>query len=65
MIMSRFLQSRSYIGCQCGVLKVRYSFGLELRDKGRHGFILPANQIIPTGVETFAAFKAMAAAIKL
>lgn len=48
-----------------GVLKVRYSFGLELRDKGRHGFILPANQIIPTGVETFAAFKAMAAAIKL
>ena len=48
-----------------GVLKVRYSFGLELRDKGRHGFILPAKQIIPTGVETFAAFKAMAAAIKL
>merc|ERR1712168_1041245 len=39
-------------------LGVKYSYGLELRDKGRYGFLLPASQIIPTGEETFAAIKA-------
>lgn len=48
-----------------GVLGVKYSYALELRDKGRYGFILPANQIIPTGHETFAAMKAMANAMKM
>jgi hypothetical protein len=48
-----------------GVLGVKYSYALELRDKGRHGFLLPANQIIPTGHETFAAMKAMADAMKM
>lgn len=48
-----------------GVLGVKYSFALELRDKGQYGFALPANQIIPTGMETFAAIKAMGAALKL
>eukprot|EP00002_Diphylleia_rotans_P028285 TRINITY_DN570_c0_g1_i1.p2 TRINITY_DN570_c0_g1~~TRINITY_DN570_c0_g1_i1.p2 ORF type:complete len:431 (-),score=83.36 TRINITY_DN570_c0_g1_i1:84-1376(-) len=36
------------------------SFGVELRDTGRYGFLLPANQIIPSGIETFEAAKAMA-----
>ncbi|CAH1782295.1 unnamed protein product [Owenia fusiformis] len=31
-----------------------YSFGIELRDSGRHGFLLPADQIIPTGEEIWA-----------
>lgn len=48
-----------------GVLGVRYAFALELRDRGRYGFALPANQIMPTGMETFAAIKAMAKALKL
>ncbi|XP_058960443.1 carboxypeptidase B [Pocillopora verrucosa] len=48
-----------------GILGVRYSFALELRDKGQYGFLLPANQIIPTGLETFAAIKAMGAALKI
>ncbi|CAB3980440.1 carboxypeptidase B-like [Paramuricea clavata] len=48
-----------------GFLGLKYSYGLELRDKGRYGFLLPANQIIPTGVETFAAMKAMAQAMKM
>ena len=48
-----------------GVLGLKYSYALELRDKGRYGFMLPANQIIPTGVETFAAIKAMAQAMRL
>lgn len=48
-----------------GVLGVRYAFALELRDQGRYGFLLPANQIMPTGRETFAAIKAMAKELKL
>ena len=47
-----------------GVLGVRYAFALELRDTGRYGFMLPANQIMPTGIETFAAIKAMGAALR-
>lgn len=47
------------------VLGVRYAFALELRDQGRYGFALPANQIMPTGMETFAAIKAMAAALQI
>jgi hypothetical protein len=30
-----------------GVLKARFAYTVELRDTGRHGFVLPANQIIP------------------
>ena len=44
---------------------MRYAFALELRDTGRYGFLLPANQIIPTGIETFAAVKAMGLAIEI
>jgi len=42
---------------------IKYSFGLELRDRGRKGFLLPANQIQPTVVETWAGLTAMATAI--
>ncbi|XP_068714990.1 carboxypeptidase B-like [Montipora foliosa] len=48
-----------------GVLGLKYAFALELRDTGRYGFLLPANQIMPTGMETFAGIKAMAQALKL
>ena len=44
----------------CGIL---YSFGVELRDTGKYGFLLPEDQIIPTGEETLAAVKVMAHAI--
>jgi len=33
----------------------RWTYTLELRDKGDHGFILPADQIIPTCQETWPA----------
>jgi len=46
-------------------LGVTYSYGLELRDTGRYGFMLPANQIIPTGIETFAAIKTMVAEMRI
>lgn len=35
-----------------GVYHKRLSFTYELRDQGRYGFVLPPEQIIPTGEET-------------
>lgn len=34
---------------------IKYSYTFELRDTGRYGFILPANQIVPTAQETWLA----------
>jgi len=39
--------------------KVVYSYGVELRDTGTYGFLLPANQIRPQGEEIWAAVIAM------
>ncbi|XP_014847422.1 PREDICTED: carboxypeptidase A2-like [Poecilia mexicana] len=36
---------------------IKYSFAFELRDTGWYGFILPADQIIPTASETWLALK--------
>ncbi|NWS77549.1 CBPA2 Carboxypeptidase, partial [Crotophaga sulcirostris] len=36
---------------------IKYSFAFELRDTGRYGFLLPANQIIPTAEETWMGLK--------
>jgi hypothetical protein len=33
-------------------LDVPYTFEWELRDEGRYGFLLPADQIVPTSLET-------------
>ncbi|XP_037308350.1 carboxypeptidase A4 [Pungitius pungitius] len=38
-------------------LGIKYSFAFELRDTGRYGFILPANQIVPTASETWLGLK--------
>ncbi|KAF8983125.1 Carboxypeptidase A4 [Entomortierella lignicola] len=35
---------------------VKYSYAVELRDTGRHGFLLPEDEILPSGEETFAGF---------
>jgi len=43
-----------------GVAKVLYSYGVELRDTGEYGFLLPPDQIVPSGVETYAALKVWA-----
>ena len=42
---------------------VQYPFAVELRDTGRFGFMLPANQIVPSGEETMAGLVAMLSAI--
>ena len=39
---------------------IKYSFGLELRDTGRHAFLLPQDQIQDTVAETWAGLTAMA-----
>jgi len=39
---------------------VLYSYGVELRDTGNYGFLLPASQIVPSGQETYAALKTWA-----
>lgn len=39
------------------VSKIKYSFTAELRDTGANGFVLPANQILPSGIESWAAIR--------
>merc|ERR1711998_205632 len=43
-----------------GKSNMLFSYGVELRDTGKHGFTLPADQIIPSGEETFEAVKTLA-----
>ncbi|XP_063874982.1 carboxypeptidase B-like [Scylla paramamosain] len=43
---------------------IQYAFALELRDTGNYGFLLPPDQILPTGEETFAGIVAAIDAAK-
>ena len=49
--------SADFVYGTCGAI---YSYGVELRDTGSDGFLLPADQITPSGEETFAAIKSLA-----
>ncbi|PHH62611.1 hypothetical protein CDD81_6845 [Ophiocordyceps australis] len=46
------------------VVKGDYVFTSELRDRGRFGFVLPPDQIIPSGQEAFAGVKYLLANMK-
>lgn len=46
-----------------GVAGIKYSYTVELPDRGLYGFMLPASFIVPTGQETFAAFQELAKAV--
>ncbi|KAJ9148825.1 Zinc carboxypeptidase [Coniochaeta hoffmannii] len=39
------------------VVKSDYTFTSELRDTGNYGFVLPANQIVPSGEEAYAGMR--------
>ena len=47
-----------------GALGVKYSYALELRDTGRYGFQLPAEQIVESIEETYAGFLDVFAAVR-
>ncbi|XP_078679038.1 uncharacterized protein LOC144914754 [Branchiostoma floridae x Branchiostoma belcheri] len=44
---------------------VKYSFAIELRDEGRYGFVLPADQIRPSAEEFFAGLMVLASQVQL
>ena len=46
-----------------GIAGIKYTYTIELRDRGYYGFILPVQYIIPTGREALAAVKTIAAEI--
>lgn len=48
-----------------GHLNVKYTFSVELRDKGKDGFLLPKQMIEPTAREAFEGVKAMILNIEL
>jgi len=43
-----------------GELGVKYSYVVELRDTGRFAFLLPEDQILPTGEEMLEGLKTIA-----
>jgi len=43
-----------------GAAGIKFAYCYELRDTGKRGFVLPADQIVPSGEETFAAVQSMA-----
>ncbi|KAG0040223.1 Carboxypeptidase A4 [Podila clonocystis] len=44
---------------------VKYSYGIELRDTGRYGFLLPESEILPSSEETMAAVVSLASFIRI
>jgi len=44
-------------------LGIIYSFLIELRDRGNHGFVLPIEEILPTAIETMNGIRALINAI--
>lgn len=44
------------------IARIKYSYTIELNDKGRYGFILPASYIIPVATESLAGLRQLAQA---
>ncbi|XP_065336580.1 carboxypeptidase B-like [Cloeon dipterum] len=40
-----------------GGSRIKYTYTIQLRDRGQYGFLLPASSIVPTGKEAFAAIQ--------
>ena len=54
-----YIASGGSLDWALGVAEIPYSIGMELRDTGTYGFLLPPDQIIPTGEETWAFHKSV------
>lgn len=46
-----------------GKAGIKYSYTIELPDKGIYGFLLPADKIVPTGKELFTGVKSIVKSI--
>ncbi|XP_058445495.1 carboxypeptidase B-like [Malaya genurostris] len=46
-----------------GAMNIKYAYTVELRDSGRHGFVLPASEIQPTGEESLLFIDSIANAV--
>lgn len=46
------------------ILKMKYTYTIELKDTGKYGFVLPAHYIIPTAKEALAAVMVVTEACK-
>jgi len=55
-----YMTTGSSVDFAYGNLDIKYSYTVELRDQGQYGFLLPPNQILPSGKETFAGIVALA-----
>lgn len=42
-----------------GIPNIRYVYTIELKDKGKHGFLLPPDEIYRTGEEIWTGLEAM------
>ncbi|UJR21272.1 hypothetical protein I4U23_024366 [Adineta vaga] len=49
-----YVASGNTVDWTSGTANITFSYAVELRDTGRYGFLLPENQIIPSGQETLA-----------
>lgn len=54
-----YVSSGSSADWTYGTANITFSYGVELRDTGKYGFLLPDNQIIPSGEETLAGLIAL------
>ena len=59
------MSSGTLLDYMYGSLGVKYSFTVELRDKGAFGFLLPPSLIEPTANELFEGLKTMIREMKL
>ena len=54
-----YIASGGTLDWTLGELGVKYSYGLELRDTGTYGWLLPEDQILPTAEEIWAYHKSI------
>ncbi|CAF3841641.1 unnamed protein product [Rotaria magnacalcarata] len=49
-----YIASGNTVDWTFGTANIIYSYAIELRDTGEFGFVLPEDQIVPSGQETLA-----------